>query len=205
MVERNFISTQITNMNKQVKVIIGTSLQKEFTEGVYSSEENKNLVPEIVKYFNEQDPSTTIFIMLADAHYENYEHTLEAKFNSIKHCIKGSDMAEIIPEVLNCMENKEHAITINKSALAADLLPVVMMQTITESRYNLAREEPPVIKEVEFVGFNFSKDIFVNMALLRSYYPNMNLVVNTSLCNDNDKEALENTIKVLPNMLVTTK
>jgi hypothetical protein len=114
-------------------------------------------------------------------------------------------MAEIIPEVLNCMENKAHAITINKSALAADLLPVVMMQTITESRYNLAREEPPVIKEVEFVGFNFSKDIFVNMALLRSYYPNMNLVVNTSLCNDNDKEALENTIKVLPNMLVTTK
>lgn len=78
------------------KILVIVDMQNDFIDGSLGTAEAQAMLPVLIEKIK-KEPESTLFIMTADTHSEDYMDTPEGKKLPVKHCIKGTHGWEFPP------------------------------------------------------------------------------------------------------------
>lgn len=145
-----------------MEYLIVVDMQNDFISGSLGSEQAKAIVENVVKKVKNFD-GTVIFTR--DTHYENYLKTQEGKFLPVEHCIKGTWGYEICDKLKPFAEN-----VVDKCVFGS----LELQNTIKKSRAK--------IEKIELCGLCTDICVISNAVILKSAFPETEIVVNSALC-----------------------
>lgn len=158
------------------KVLIIIDMQNDFVDGSLGTKEAKQIVPIIVKKVEFAVKNNTDIIFTKDTHYNDYLDTSEGRNLPVKHCIKGSDGWEIVPDL------KEYALKIiEKNTFGSVDLP------------NKVKD----YDEIELVGLCTDICVISNALILKAHYPEKNISVDASCCAGVTPQSHENALEAM--------
>lgn len=161
-----------------MKVFIVIDMQNDFVTGSLANKEAEKIVPRIVDAINNQ-PKDCKFYCTYDTHDEHYLNTLEGHNLPVVHCVDGTDGWEYVPDISEALA-KHNCIRVYKDTFTAKTL---LFTLFTDD-----------IDEIELCGTCTDICVVSNAILLRGYFPNTKITVNSSLCAgttpDNHEAAL---------------
>ena len=144
------------------KVLIVVDMQNDFIDGALGTKEAVAIVPYVKEVIENFDGKV---FFTRDTHFDNYMETQEGKNLPVPHCIKDTDGWQIRAE-LEALRTTE---AIDKVTFGSkDLIDV------------LAKEEN--IEEIIFVGLCTDICVISNVMVVKAFYPEIPLVVDTKGC-----------------------
>ena len=156
------------------KVLVVIDMQKDFITDALRNEDAIKIVPYVKKKIDEAKENGDTIIYTRDTHGEDYMETVEGKNLPVKHCIKGSDGWQIIPE-LNSKENA--TMIIDKETFGSRDLAEYF------------KENADDIDEVEFIGVCTDICVISNVLLTKAMIPNKKIIVDAKGCAGVTKES----------------
>lgn len=164
-----------------MKILVVVDVQHDFVDGILGSEEARAAIPNIAKKVNEYaNMEDTLIVYTRDTHDGDYYDTQEGKYLPIPHCIKNTIGWDIMPEVLN--ENAAILI-VDKPSFGDILLGAKITETVFEAKsfgYDGIIDYRP--ESIEVVGFCTDICVVSNCLLLKAYYPETPISVDSSCC-----------------------
>lgn len=158
------------------KVLIVVDMQVDFVTGALGTKEAEKIVPAVVKKIEEAQKAGAEVIFTKDTHGEDYMDTQEGKKLPVKHCIRGTKGWELIPELI--------ALSASKRVLEKPTFGSV--------------ELPEYVKEadvIELIGLCTDICVISNAMLLKAYYPEKIICIDSNCCagvtTESHKNALE--------------
>jgi len=147
------------------KFLIVVDMQNDFIDGALGTSEAIAIVPNVEKKIQEFD-GTVLFTR--DTHFENYMESQEGKNLPVPHCIKGSEGWQIRKE-LDILRKTEpiDKLTFGSSALA---------------KFLGCESEKEPIESVTFVGLCTDICVISNVFTVKSFLPEVPLIVDVSCC-----------------------
>ncbi len=82
-----------------MKILAVIDMQKDFVDGALGTPEAVTIVGNVAERVKKAVSDGEYVLFTRDTHYENYLETLEGRNLPVKHCIKGTEGWEIIPEL----------------------------------------------------------------------------------------------------------
>ncbi|MCX4327609.1 MAG: cysteine hydrolase [Lachnospiraceae bacterium] len=143
------------------KVLIVVDMQNDFVDGALGTKEAEEIVPYVINKVKSAINNNDGVIFTKDTHYSNYLDTAEGKNLPVEHCIKGSKGWEIIPGL-----NGYASRVIEKNTFGSINLP----------------EEVKNYDEIELIGLCTDICVISNALLLKAYFPEKNISVDSSCC-----------------------
>ena len=169
-------------------ILIVVDAQNDFITGSLGSKEAQNIVPKIVNKINNHND---LIIATADTHFDDeYHYTLEGAYLPIKHCIaydKGWDIEESIDKAIS-RKGKDNYKFIKKYTFGSK----EMIDCLNQSPYFVS-----TIKSFELVGYVLDICVVSNALLLKAFFPEVPITVDTTCCAATSQKAREATIEVL--------
>jgi nicotinamidase-related amidase len=156
------------------KVLVVIDMQKDFITDALRNEDAIKIVPYVKKKIDEAKENGDTIIYTRDTHGEDYMETEEGKNLPVKHCIKGSDGWQIIPEL---EDQKNAAKIIDKETFGSKDLA------------DYFRENADDIDEVEFIGVCTDICVISNVLLTKAMIPNKKIIVDAKGCAGVTKES----------------
>lgn len=149
------------------KILVVVDMQKDFVDGSLGTAEAVMMVDNAAKKIENFDGD---IIVTYDTHAENYLETQEGKNLPVVHCIKGTDgwqLNEAVQEALN----KKTYIVFEKPTFG-----FVEIADYIKKSYN------PDEIEIELIGLCTDICVVSNALLLKSYFPETKLSVDSACC-----------------------
>lgn len=152
--------------------------QNDFIGGSLGTKEARSILPLLAKKlaFIQKDDSTDLFITM-DTHSKDYLKTQEGIKLPVTHCLKNSygwQIADILKPFLPFVK-----VIIEKNSFGAIELPPYLVD----------------YKKIELNGFCTDICIIANAFLLKSFYPEKEIIIDASCCAgttiENHQKALE--------------
>lgn len=143
------------------KALIVVDMQVDFVTGSLGTSEAQAVVPRFLKKLQREKEKGTRIIFTKDTHEEDYLDTQEGKKLPVRHCIRGTEGWEIIPELLGFAEE-----VVEKPTFGATELP------------NLVKEE----EVIELAGLCTDICVISNVLLLKAHFPEKVIQVDASCC-----------------------
>lgn len=161
------------------KLFLVIDMQNDFIDGALGTAEAINIVEPLRACLEEvsKDKNTDIFFTL-DTHTDNYLSTAEGKKLPVPHCIKGSKGWEISPL----------------------LQPYTKEATLFEKPTFGSTELAPAVKDYDSITIaGLCTDICVisNALLLKAFYPEKEIIVDSRLCAGVTPESHENALNAM--------
>jgi len=147
------------------KLLIIVDVQNDFVDGALGTNEAVNMIPNLVEKIKTWDGD---IICTRDTHFDNYMETKEGKHLPVVHCIEGTDGHKINSDVLAALAEVDNYTVMNKFTFGSTTLP----KSILEYGYDY----------IELVGLCTDICVISNALLLKSYYPEIDIVVDASCC-----------------------
>ena len=151
-----------------------------------------NLCNYLLDFFtNHTKENQKVFVTL-DKHDENYLDTVEGYHLPIKHCINGTDGAEIHPIIKSVLDigAKDFDISyIEKSSFGS----LELSKKILE----LVQDGSSTIKSITLVGFCTDICVISNALLLKTCLPNTEIYVREDCCAGTTRQAHNEAIKIM--------
>jgi len=166
------------------ELLVVVDMQNDFVTGSLANADAQKIVPRIAKKLK-KTKKDVMFTM--DTHDENYLETFEGKKLPVKHCIKGTEGWKIVSE-LGEYAVKSKAIVEKKSFGA-----VTLIQLIDE------------YDTIEFVGTCTDICVVNTILLLRSFFPDKELIVDKKCCAGTSRKAHNAAILVMQNSQIDIK
>ena len=165
------------------KILIVVDMQNDFITGSLGNEDCRNAVKGCVDLCKDETFRDIIFTR--DTHYLNYMDTLEGQKLPVKHCIKGTDGWDIIPEL---KEFSQHIRTwiVNKKTFGS-IPGTGNMSVVDYIKYDLAGSDEEEM-ELHFCGVCTSICVLSNMTICRAAFPNMRIVLHRNATGDVTEE-----------------
>lgn len=145
------------------KALVVVDMQNDFVDGSLGTKEAQEMLPRLVKKLENLDSETAVFFT-QDTHGENYLETQEGKLLPVVHCIKKTHGWEIVPQ-LQEFAKKADAV-IEKKSFGSTRLPSLLKK----------------YEEVEFVGLCTDICVISNALLLKAFYPEQRIAVDSTCC-----------------------
>lgn len=178
----------------EVKILIVTDTQVDFESGTLGTAEAKATVPHIVDKIEKCGQEDYIILDTKDTHEENYMDTNEGKHLPILHTIRGTEGWEVVQSIQNVLK-KYGAIDVLKDKFGStDLSSVVRV---------LAQQKIGRIittgKEMKIFIVGWCTDICVitNALLLKTAFPEAEIIVDPKCCAGATPESHEAAITVM--------
>lgn len=174
------------------KTLIVVDAQNDFIEGVLGSREAVNIVPKIVDKISKWDGD---IILTQDTHAEDYNLTYEGK-HIPQHCIEntaGHKLNAYIEEAAwkRAEGNSECNVRMRtKFALGDYYLPDIL------------DDHPECI---EIVGLCTDICVMYTALILKAYYPETDIVVDSHCCAGSSHEMHRKALEVMKSCLITVK
>lgn len=166
------------------KVLIVVDMQNDFIDGALGTAHAQAIVPKVREKILERQRQGYEVCYTQDTHNENYLNTQEGKKLPIKHCIWGTPGWEIhstLPKI-----DSNHII--NKSSFGYPywLSDLYVVQN--------DREKP---SEIELCGLCTDICVISNAMILKSSFPEANIIVDASCCAGTTLENHQNALKAM--------
>ena len=173
---------------KKNKLLIVVDMQNDFVTGSLANPAAQKIIPNIVEKLKAKD--YTYLIFTRDTHHENYLETQEGKNLPYVHCIEGTKGWEIVPEL---QEFAKNAFIVDKPTFGyADWK--AKFNELFNDENNQPGDFP---EEIEIIGTVSSICVCSNTTLLKSFFPEMPIIVDSSCCADLSEEGQKSAMNVL--------
>ena len=171
------------------KVLVVVDMQKDFVDGALGSNEAVAIVDNVVNKINEYKENRYLIITTQDTHYSDYLKTLEGRKLPIVHCIANSDGWQLDKQVYDSLKDYDNKINFTKITFGSMKLVDYLKTVISKEN------ETEYI--IELIGLDLDICVVSNALLLRAYFPNTNICVDTKCTAATSKSAFESAKIVL--------
>ena len=165
-----------------MKILVVVDMQKDFIDGVLGTPEAVAIVPNVKKKIEQYVAEKGAIIYTADTHFADYAETVEGQKLPVPHCIHATEGWHI-PEDLY-VANK----------------PIVIKHTfgaINLHHYVSGVCRTDEIDSIEFVGLCTDICVISNVMMIKAYYPNTPIIVDSSCCAGVTPESHENALNAM--------
>ncbi len=142
------------------KVLIVIDMQNDFVTGSLGSKEAQAIVPKVKAKIRKYADRGDRIIFTRDTHGENYLETSEGKKLPVKHCIKGTEGWQVVPELVT-----EPCEYVDKPSFGW-----------------LAWDDFKENDEIELVGVCTDICVVSNALILKAKYPDAAISVDAGCC-----------------------
>ncbi|MBQ3971598.1 MAG: cysteine hydrolase [Selenomonadaceae bacterium] len=156
------------------KCIVVVDMQNDFIDGSLGTKEAQEMLPRLVKKLERETDATLVFTQ--DTHTAGYLETQEGKNLPVKHCIKPEKGWEIAA-ALKPFAEKAAAI-VEKPTFGSTKLPDAVRD----------------FDEIELVGLCTDICVISNALLLKAFYPEKSISIDSSCCAGVTPESHENAL-----------
>lgn len=183
-------------MSKKVLVVV--DVQNDFMKGgaLAYGYPQKDIVEEIARYVKEFSAQGGIVLATRDTHDEDYLESFEGKRLPVKHCIRSTDGWQLV-EALKELERKGEITVFDKPTFGSVGLIDYLLYNIDGG---LLCDD-----EIHIIGFCTSICIAANCSLIRTYFPNIPIILHQNLCGDINEESHKAALAVLRNQQIEVK
>ena len=174
------------------KLICIIDVQNDFIDGALKNEEAIKVVPNIVKFLEDNIDSSYV-VATYDTHNNDYLETQEGYKLPVPHCIEntiGHQMNKDVYNVFKKYEEKGLAYSLKKYTFGAN--PDDWRNIIDKLLQN-----EDFSKEIILLGFCTDICVVSNTIILKALYPELNISVSAKLCAGVTKERHLATLEVL--------
>lgn len=165
-------------MSNANSVIVIVDMQNDFITGPLRTAEAVEIVPAVEKYLKEAKKQGIPLIFTRDTHQSDYLSTSEGKNLPVEHCIEGTDGWEICPELIPYTED---SLIINKPTFGSPALAEAV------KKYD----------NITLLGLDTGICVLSNAILLKAFYPEKNISVESSLCACVNQETHKNALSAM--------
>lgn len=151
-----------------------------------------NLCNYLLEFFNNSTKENQKVFVTLDKHDENYLDTVEGHHLPIKHCINGTEGAEIHPIIKAALDigAKDFDISyIEKSSFGSLELSKQILELVQDGN--------STIKSITLVGFCTDICVISNALLLKTCLPNTEIYVRENCCSGTTRQAHNDAIKIM--------
>jgi len=149
------------------KILLVIDMQNDFIDGSLGTKEAIAIVPAAVEKIRNFKGH---IYYTRDTHSQNYMKTAEGRNLPVQHCIKGTAGWRLHPLIEKVCIDKQ-AFGVEKITFGASSLPAL-----------LAERYPEGIDELELIGLCTDICIISNALLLKSFFPETTIRVDSSCC-----------------------
>lgn len=164
------------------KILIVVDMQNDFINGALGTPEAEAIVPEVIEKISRFDGE---ILYTRDTHFENYMDTQEGKYLPVPHCIKGSHGWQLSAPVWAACSAR-NALGIDKPSFGSKDLPKI-----------LAEEYPDGLKSIELIGLCTDICVISNALLLKAFFPEVKISVDSSCCAGVTPQSHENALSAM--------
>lgn len=162
------------------KILVVVDMQNDFITGALGTKEAQDIVYNVVHKIKEYDN----IILTQDTHNVYYPFTLEGTKLPVSHCIKYTEGWKICPEIEFAMIDKVSNIVEKGSFGTIKLIDYI----------NVLFKN---IDEIEIIGVCTDICVISNALILRSYFPNTVIKVDSSCCAGSTPELHKQALEVM--------
>lgn len=149
------------------KFLIAVDLQKDFIDGALGTEEAVKTVPAAAEKIRNFDGK--IFVTL-DTHHEDYMQTREGSLLPVPHCIENTSGWRLDKQIEEALEGKRYTL-VPKPTFGSVDLPKLIHRAAGRSRFS-----------IELIGFCTDICVVSNALLLKAFFPEAPISVDSSCC-----------------------
>ncbi len=160
--------------------LIVVDMQKDFVDGALGTKEAVAIVPAVKRRIEEALAAGEKVIFTRDTHPENYLETQEGKNLPVRHCVRGTEGWQIIPELREYAEN-----VVDKPTFGS-----------TELGRMLAAEEEP-IGRITLIGLCTDICVISNALLCKAFLPEVPIRVEARCCAGVTPESHDNALAAM--------
>lgn len=147
------------------KFLIVVDMQNDFIDGSLGTPEAVEIVPKVEHKIKEFDGKV---YFTRDTHFEDYMQTQEGKNLPVPHCIKGTEGWQIRKE----LEDLRKTDPIDKLAFGSSELAQILV----------SENEKEPIESITFIGLCTDICVISNAFTVKSFLPEVPLIVDASCC-----------------------
>lgn len=171
------------------KVLAVVDMQNDFVTGSLGTEEAKEIVPNVISKIKNYDGTV---VYTRDTHEADYLSTQEGKWLPVIHCVKDTEGWQILDEIQKLADDVE-SIIFDKDVFGSK----EMIKYLTE----LDKKDP--IEEIQLVGLCTDICVISNALTIKTYFPQVPIVVDAKCCAGVSRESHENALEAMKVCQVT--
>lgn len=164
------------------KLLLVVDMQKDFIKGSLATPEAVAILPNVIEKMKSWDGD---LMCTLDTHSDDYLETQEGRNLPIPHCIKETQGWELQDDVAALCKIKGGKV-IEKPGFGIKNLP----QIITDNY-------PDGLSEIHLLGLCTDICVIVNAMLLKAYFPEIPIYVDSSCCAGVTPEGHENALSAM--------
>ena len=155
-----------------MKILLVIDMQKDFVDGALGTAEAQAIVPDVIAKIDGQRKNGGVIIATRDTHPEKYLETQEGRRLPVVHCVKGTDGWQLNEAVRQALP--DDAPIIDKPTFGSTELAALI------GKYTAEYGEANV--SAELIGLCTDICVISNALLLKAYYPEMPIAVDSACC-----------------------
>ena len=167
-----------------MNILIVVDMQNDFVSGALGTPEARRIVPAAAERVAAGIRRGERIFFTRDTHGADYVHTREGRNLPVPHCIRGTEGWEIVEQLRPASAGQ--AILDKPSFGSAEL-----------GRLLAEENEKELIEKVTLIGLCTDICVLANVALLKSYCPEVPMTVRASCCAGVTPEAHENALNAM--------
>lgn len=175
-------NAKVPDLQEEADVLLVVDMQNDFIDGALGTKEAQEIVAKVDKKIEEFDG---VILFTQDTHGENYLDTQEGKNLPVSHCIRGTKGWEIHPVIAKWIEREE--CVIEKDAFGSPELAAMLTMMSLDVK----------IKSITLVGLCTDICVISNAILLKSFMPEVPVIVDASCCAGVTPESHENALRAM--------
>lgn len=164
------------------KILIVVDMQNDFIDGALGTPEAEAIVSNVVEKITHFDGD---ILYTRDTHFGNYMDTQEGKNLPVPHCIRDSLGWQIAAPVQAACDAR-NALGIDKLTFGSKDLPKI-----------LTEEYPEGLKSIELIGLCTDICVISNALLLKAFFPEIKISVDSSCCAGVTPQSHENALSAM--------
>lgn len=149
------------------KILIVVDMQNDFIDGALGTPEAVAIIPNVINKIEGFDGE---IIATLDTHFVDYLDSMEGKKIPVTHCVRGTEGWQIQKDVKEALKKKNY-LSLEKSTLCGIDLPDMV--------YELLGDED---LSIELVGLCTDISVVSNALILKAFYPESDITVDSSCC-----------------------
>ena len=164
-----------------MRLLVVVDMQNDFIDGALGSPEAQAIVPAVAAKIAEYKASGRPIIYTRDSHNSNYMNTQEGQHLPVPHCIAGTHGWEIADGLY-----VKGSIVDNKHSFGSTHL-VDYIATNYRGRFD----------EIEVIGLCTDICVISNVMILKAYFPEIPIYVDSSCCAGVTPESHKNALEAM--------
>ena len=175
-----------------MKALIIVDMQMDFISGPLGTPEAQVIVPNVVNKLKAHQHTDTVVLFTKDTHHENYLNTSEGMKLPVEHCIKGTPGWSIAKPIHDEFKNDGYVTYSSGAVIKGRVLKS------TFGSYDLLNVLDDIdIDEIELCGLVTNICLISNAIMIKNYFPDVRVVVDSKCCAGTTPEDHEAALRVM--------